>query len=391
MHSEARILVVDDHPLQCLHVETLLKDIGLHDVQCADSAIEAMVKLQQQPYQLVVLDLDMPGSDGVQFIDRLADMPFAPWLAICSSCDGSILKSVEQMALAKRLPVIGAFSKPFSAAHALQLQQRLLQATPGRSGSAQPHVLPHVDAGGLLQAMDHGAIHGRFQPKIDVASRRVVGVEVLARWQHPLSGLLSPAAFLPAIDHHNLQQELLMCMLKDGLAAHLAWQARGHMLPFSINLPVPLLETADLPDLVAEAVAGAGVSPANVVFELLEDEPIQALDLFHRGVSRLRLKGFGLSQDDFGRGYSSMYNLLSTPFTEMKIDRAFVSGAWKEPARHAVLASAVELGHELGLTVTAEGVETEDDLACLRRLGCDRAQGFLFSPAVDLARFGQLL
>ncbi|WP_303748493.1 EAL domain-containing response regulator [Stenotrophomonas pigmentata] len=391
MSPDARILIVDDHPLQCLHVETLLRQVGLQNVHSAGSAAEAMMHLHRHRYQLVVLDLDMPGSDGVQFIDQLADTPLAPSLVICSSCDDSILKSVEQMAFTRGLPVVGAFPKPFTATQAQQLQQHLQQATSPQAHDEQQQTLPRLDAAKLLRAMDQGAIHGRFQPKVDVRSRRVVGAEVLARWQHPLSGLIAPGVFLPSIQHHNLQQELLMCMLRDGLAAHLAWKAHGHVVPFSVNLPIPLLETADLPDLVADQVAQAGVSPADIVFELLEDEPIHAVDLFHRGVSRLRLKGFGLSQDDFGRGYSSMYNLLSTPFTEMKIDRAFVSGAWNDAARHAVLASAIELGHELGLTVTAEGVETEDDLACLQRLGCDRAQGFLFSPALAASDFGQLL
>jgi EAL domain-containing protein (putative c-di-GMP-specific phosphodiesterase class I) len=390
MFSDSRILIVDDHPLQCLHVETMLNEVGLHNVQQVSSAAEAMQQLYRYRYQLVIMDLDMPESDGVQFIDRLADTQFEPWLAICSSCDHAILNSVERMALAKGLPVIGAFAKPFSREHALQLRQQLLQ-TPRHTPGQSRRPLLRIDAPTLLRSIDSGDIHGRFQPKVEVSSRRIVGAEVLARWQHPTSGLIAAGAFLPAIQRHHLDQELLLRMLGDALAAHVAWRRRGHVVPLSVNLPIPLLETADLPDLIADRVASAGVSPAHIVFELLEDQPIQAVDLFHRGASRLRLKGFGLSQDDFGRGYSSMYNLLSTPFTEMKIDRAFVSGAWNDQARHAVLASAIELGHELGLTVTAEGLETEHDLACLRRLGCDRAQGFLFSPALDAASFAQLL
>ncbi|MCL7715561.1 EAL domain-containing response regulator [Stenotrophomonas mori] len=390
MNPDYRILTLDDHPLQCLHVETVLQGIGLHNVHHACSAAEAMQQLRRHRHQLVIMDLDMPDSDGVQFLDCLAGTPLEPWLAICSACDGTILKSVERMARARGLPVIGTFPKPFSTRHALTLRQRLCQAPPRvRRGTGS--AAPHVDAASLLRALDSGAIHGRFQPKVDVASGRIVGAEVLARWQHPQSGLIAPAAFLPVVQRHRLDRELLLRMVRDGLEAHGAWHARGHVVPFSVNLPVPLLEIPDLPDQLAAMVADAGVAPADVVFELLEDMPIHAVDLFHRGVSRLRLKGFGLSQDDFGRGYSSMYNLVSTPFTEMKIDRAFVSGAWNDEARHAVLGSAIELGRELGLTVTAEGVETADDLACLRRLGCDRAQGFLFAPAVDAAHFMRLL
>jgi EAL domain-containing protein (putative c-di-GMP-specific phosphodiesterase class I) len=109
------------------------------------------------------------------------------------------------------------------------------------------------------------------------------------------------------------------------------------------------------------------------------------------GASRLRLKGFGLSQDDFGKGYSSMYNLISMPFTELKIDRAFVTGATVDAARGTALTSAVQLGKQLGLTVTAEGVETLADLEFLRRIGCDCAQGFLISSALKSSDFALLL
>jgi EAL domain-containing protein (putative c-di-GMP-specific phosphodiesterase class I) len=105
----------------------------------------------------------------------------------------------------------------------------------------------------------------------------------------------------------------------------------------------------------------------------------------------MRLKGFGLAQDDFGRGHSTMYNLISTPFTELKIDRAFVSGAWNDEVRSAALICAITLGKELGLSVTAEGVETQEDMDFIKRIGCDYAQGFFISAAVDTKQFFRAL
>ncbi len=163
------------------------------------------------------------------------------------------------------------------------------------------------------------------------------------------------------------------------MEAHLLWQRCGYQIPVSVNLPVSLLDDPQLPDELFRQVTARGVDTANVSFELLEDEAISHVVNYHTGSSRLRLKRFGLAQDDFGRGYSSMYRLISTPFTELKVDRSFVHGVADDDIRKTALNAVVQLGRQLGLTVTAEGVETMRDLQFLRHIGCDYAQGFNLS------------
>jgi len=152
-----------------------------------------------------------------------------------------------------------------------------------------------------------------------------------------------------------------------------------------------LLDDIGLPDELHDMAARCGIAAENITFELLEDQAVGIPANYYMCASRLRLKGFGLAQDDYGRGYSSMYSLISTPFTELKIDRAFVAGAAGDVVRTAALTSSVQLGRQLGLTVTAEGVETTQDLELLRSIGCDCVQGYLLSAAVPASEFALML
>ena len=388
--SDYKVLIVDDHPLQCVHLADQLAAAGFGQADLASCAETALAKTELQPYHLVLIVLNMAGMDGVQFIDRLARHPHPPTLAIVSACLRRIIESVALMAREKGLAVLGTFSKPFTAQDARQLASQLRQnrqtSAPRRPGNGLA-----TDRAALESALRHGQLRAWFQPKQSLATGRFAGAEALARWVHPELGCLSPGAFLPAIRRHGLDKALLRCILQDALRGHLQWSREGFRIPVSVNLPTQFLDDPDLPDELEDMVLSQGVATSEVTFELLEDETPTVQGQYYMGASRLRLKGFGLAQDDFGRGYSSMYSLISTPFTELKIDRAFVCGAASDESQAAALRSSVQLGRQLGLQVTAEGVETPSDLQFLRQVGCHCAQGFLISAAVDTEGFCQLL
>lgn len=392
MLTQCRILTLDDDILQCTHIEHLLQDAGLQNITQAYTAHDALRQLHRHHHQLVILDLDMPDIDGIQFINQLALQNLKPMLVISSSYSTRILNSVSTMAKEQGFSVIGAFPKPFSAEQAQQVINQLL--SPAKDNHSSPHTVPQItelDANLLNRALDNNEIQGWFQPKLSLHTQQIVGAEVLTRWQRPMHGLVQPNLFLPSIKQHGLEQNLLFKMLDDGLKAHATWHNLGYTIPISINLPVSLLQIADLPDRLHAIVTQKGIAPGSISFELLEDETLSTPGLYQMGASRMRLKGFGLSQDDFGCGYSSMYNLLATPYTELKVDKSFVTDASNDEIRIAALRSAVTLGHKLNLTVTAEGVETQEDMDLLKQLGYDCAQGFLFSAAINATRFGQLL
>ena len=200
-----------------------------------------------------------------------------------------------------------------------------------------------------------------------------------------------PADFLPSLVSLGLEKELLLLFIKQTIAAQASWTSQGYDIPVSINLPTHLLDDDDLADALHDYVRAQGGIPAKLAFELMECSTTQDISKYYAGACRLRMKGFGLAQDDFGQGFSSYFNLVSTPFTELKIDRALVHGCVENENLASALASIVALGRQLGLEVVAEGVESQEELALLRKLNCDRVQGFLISRAVSSGHLGHLL
>ncbi|MFB4250379.1 EAL domain-containing response regulator [Pseudomonas idahonensis] len=385
-----RVLVLDDHPIHCMQVRQLLLQAGFGPVDSALEARQALAMLHQQVYDLVLVDLHMPEMDGVQFIHALTGVKQVPILAIVSSCSRRLMNSVSLMAKEKGLAVLGTFTKPLRAAHVEQISAMIGN---GQSHAAppQPEHAAQFERQVLERAIERRELKARFQPRRSLSTGRIIGAEALVRWNSPSFGLLMPDSFLASISRCQLDHRLLLLMLDDAIQAQQHWQRLGYRLKVSVNLPTGLLDDPGLPDELQQLTVAAGLSTSDLCFELLETERPLSPGQYHMGASRLRLKGFGLAQDDFGMGYSSMYALISTPFTEMKIDRHFVHGAAADETRAAALVAAVQLGRQLGLEVVAEGVESVRDLEFLRQIGCDSAQGYLISAALEQEAFTQLL
>nr|WP_178125082.1 MULTISPECIES: EAL domain-containing response regulator [unclassified Pseudomonas] len=390
MPKGIRVLVLDDHPIQCMKVKQLLEEAGFGPVDTTLDARQALAMLHQQVYDLVLVDLHMPEMDGVQFINALTGVERVPILAIVSSCSRRLMNSVSLMAKEKGLAVLGTFPKPLEDVHVREIC-RIIGSGHRLPSRIKPESETVFDRQTLERAIERRELQARFQPRRSLSSGKIVGAEALVRWHNPSFGLLMPDSFLGSISRHHLERDLLFLMLDDAILAQKNWHALGHRITVSVNLPTGLLDDPELPDLLQQVTCASGLATSDICFELLETERPLAPGQYHMGASRLRLKGFGLAQDDFGMGYSSIYSLISTPFTEMKIDRHFVHGAAADESRAAALVAAVQLGRQLGLEVVAEGVESARDLEFLRQIGCDSAQGFLISTALELDAFSQLL
>jgi len=382
----ARILILEDQPFQRGFLVNLFTANPGVQVDACENVDAAIALCACNAYDLVVSDLLMPGQDGIQFIQALGAQARGPRLAVVSAAPRRMMASVKLMAESLGLAVVGMLSKPVAASDvdallkALEVPQNAEMPAPG---------MVAVDFGmaELRHAMADGSLTAWFQPKKSLQTGRVVAAEALARWQHPELGLLAPGAFLPALSRRGLERDLLRVMLAASIRAQARWWARGFRVPVSVNLPPHLLEQADLPDELLALTLALGGRPAALCFELMESSTTRHVSDFHAGACRLRMKGFGLAQDDFGQGLSSVHNLVNTPFTEVKIDRALVKGCARDPALHLTLSTLISLANQLGLTIVAEGVESDADLATLRQLGCNQVQGFLISKAVAAQEF----
>jgi EAL domain-containing protein (putative c-di-GMP-specific phosphodiesterase class I) len=225
-----------------------------------------------------------------------------------------------------------------------------------------------------------------------LARRAIIGFEALIRWQHPERGMVSPAEFIPLAEQTGLIVPMGEWMLRTGCAQLAAWHAMGFgQLTMSINLSARQFDDPKLVSVVADTMRAAGVAPQSIKLEITEsmvaNHPQQAIERMHE----LKSLGVGLSMDDFGTGYSSLGYLTRFPLDTLKIDRSFVRDITTDQSKALVAGAVVALAHQLSLDVTAEGVETVPQRDFLASLGCDQAQGYLYSPPVDAQRARALL
>jgi diguanylate cyclase (GGDEF)-like protein/PAS domain S-box-containing protein len=242
----------------------------------------------------------------------------------------------------------------------------------------------------LRRGLAAGQLVVHYQPKVSLDTGAVVGVEALVRWQHPVRGLLSPVGFLGSVERTALIEPLTDAVLDIALAQVRAWWAEGLTVPVAVNLSARSLSRADLPERVLDRLSAHGVPASLLRLEITESallaEPARAREVLRR----LHAAGVRLSIDDFGTGYSSMSHLKHLPVDELKVDRSYVAEMATSSEDAALVRSVVDLGHELGMTVVAEGVEDTATLHALTDLQCDVAQGYLIcrpGSAADIAAF----
>jgi diguanylate cyclase len=246
--------------------------------------------------------------------------------------------------------------------------------------------------GGLRRALERDELVLHYQPKADLSSGQVLGVEALVRWQHPAHGLLAPGEFIPLAERTGLIHPLTRWVLDAALRQAGQWRRAGHELSIAVNVSTRSLLDRDFPDQVADRLAAWQVPAGSLVLEVTESavmaDPALALDV----LGRLHALGVGLALDDFGTGYSSMAYLKALPVDELKVDRSFVGQMASSTSDAVIVRSTIDLGHNLGLHVVAEGVESEGTWEELKTLGCDTAQGYHLGrpmPATELERWLQ--
>jgi EAL domain-containing protein (putative c-di-GMP-specific phosphodiesterase class I)/AmiR/NasT family two-component response regulator len=382
--SRLNVMVVEDHEFQRGIAMRMLKSLGVvHASEAADGneALAILEALEVKP-DIVISDLDMPGMDGIEFIRHLAQKRLAAAIAITSGLDAAMLRSVGAMATAYGLQVLGTIEKPLTTKRLTEmlghydgrmtLLERYRQMSPSDLSADQ-----------LRDALTRDRIRPYFQPKIDLCSGAVVGVEALARWC-PQNGneSISPALFVPAMEVYGLIDPLTELILDRACRAQTAWARSGLDLTVSVNISMLSLADVSNADRYHDLVIAAGGDPHKITFEVTESsvmkDPAQVLDI----LTRLRLKGFSLAVDDYGTGYSSMQLVKTLPFTELKIDGSYVHGATEDPRKRTMIETALDLARQLTLKTVAEGAETAAEWDLLIALGCHQIQGWFIAKAM---------
>jgi EAL domain-containing protein (putative c-di-GMP-specific phosphodiesterase class I)/CheY-like chemotaxis protein len=380
-----KTLLVDDEPFALKLLARQLDNLGVTEVDCRDSALDALALLETgAAVDLVFCDLQMPEMDGVEFLRHLARIGYAGAVVLVSGEDERILKTAEKLAVARQLNVLGALHKPVSP-H--QLQHVLEQYSPRGAGAARENRKTYAPEE-LRDAIAGGQLVNYYQPKIMVANGAIAGMEALVRWQHPRDGLVMPDQFIGTAEEHGLIDGLTRVVLTKALHDTRSWHLAGLNLHVSVNVSMDNLAALDFPEFIAEEARAAEVPLTSLVLEVTESRLMRNLLAQLDILTRLRLKRIGLSIDDFGTGYSSLAQLRDIPFDELKVDRSFVHGACRDASLRAIFDASLGMGHQLGMSIVAEGVEDLDDWNFLRQAGCDMAQGYLIArpmPALELA------
>lgn len=385
-----RILVLDDDPIMLELLGRMLSNLGLTDVTAFDSGLRALKWLDEPAHgaDLILLDLNMPEMDGVEFLRKLVERRYAGSVILASGEDEQIMQSAETLVRAHQIIALGYLRKPVQPDALAAMIDKWRPGVRRDTRSASKT----YSADEIRRAIANRELVNDYQPKVTIATGNVVGVETLVRWRHPSDGLVYPDQFIGVAEEHRLIEDLTKLVIGEALSQARLWLDAGLALHVAVNVSMDSLMSLSFPDTVSEQAAAAGVPTTGLVLEITESRLMSKLVTVLDVLTRLRLKRFRLSIDDFGTGHSSLAQLRDIPFDELKVDRGFVHGASRNEKKRAICTASLGLARQLGITVVAEGVEDQDDWQFLRGAGCDFAQGYYIAkpmPGPDVAAWMQ--
>lgn len=382
--SSGRLLILDDDAMLAKTVATMAENFNF-ETSIALNASAFFERMKDFNPTHAIIDLSIPDIDGLQVM-RMMDARCAAQIIIVSGADNRILEAARRVGFSHDLDIIGILRKPFRSAQLRALLSTTYPARPAKADERQlkPPASRIFTREELNDALSRDEFTIHLQPKVRCSDSRIVGFEALARWHHPVHGLVMACDFVDLFEEYDLE---LVWMKK---LIHLAASYTALRLPayvhLSLNMSMSELSKATTPLLLSSAKRDLGIAADRFVIELVENGLFEATTEDIEMFARLRLEGFRLSIDDFGSGFSSLNRLARIPFSELKIDRSFVQDVCFSLEARKLIGSIVAIGHLLEMSVTAEGVEDIDTLNIVRSLGCDNVQGFIYSQPVPIAQ-----
>jgi EAL domain-containing protein (putative c-di-GMP-specific phosphodiesterase class I)/CheY-like chemotaxis protein len=374
--------VLDDEPFMHRVLVHMLAGLGFPEVETRDDGATTLAEFAAgaQSPELIFLDLNMPRMDGIEFLRGLAEQSYTGSVVLLSAEGERVLQMTEKLVQAHRMTVLGHLRKPVSQSALATIVQKW---QPAATIDAMPE---NYGPGELRAAMDRGELENHYQPKVAIASATLVGVETLVRWRHPSDGLVTPDRFVAVAEEHGLIAELTRGVLARAFEHSAGWRRDGLSLGIAVNVSMENLADPGFADEVLALAGRLGATPRDITLELTESRLMLDQRVALEALARLRIRRFRLAIDDFGTGHSSLLQLRDIAFDELKIDQAFVHGAWRDATMRAIFEASLGLGRQLGIEVVAEGVRDRDDWNLVARSGCDLAQGHFIGAAMPASR-----
>jgi len=325
-----------------------------------------------QDLNIIVLDLFMPHIDGIELLRLLSKSKSSASIVLMSGKDKGVLNSAQKIAEEQEINVLGVLQKPFFAKQLeVVLAKYVNESSKRKQGS---FLLPSAQE--IRSAIENKDLFLVYQPQINITNRKVIGVEALVRWKHSERGLIPPGIFIPIAEDNDLIKDISNFVTKTSIRQQVEWLKNGIDLRMSINMSPKILTDLDMPEKLSSCVKEMGANIKNIVIEVTETALMSDVVRYMDILARLKMKGFNLSIDDFGTGYSSLQQLIRVPFNELKIDQAFIKNLDTDEECKTITEISIMLAHKLGMTVVAEGIETESVWNILRHLKCDEGQGY---------------
>jgi EAL domain-containing protein (putative c-di-GMP-specific phosphodiesterase class I)/ActR/RegA family two-component response regulator len=369
--NENRLLVVDDDSEVGAFFGQVGEDLGFETKILLDPAQFAQTVLDFSP-TVLLLDLQMPGRDGIELLRELSTLDRRPKVLIASGLDSRVLTTASELGISMGVDVAGAFCKPIALDELEVLLVRL---------KSQKKV---VSAAGLRQAIDNGQLVVHYLPKATFKGpgRWIIeGAEALVRWEHPEYGLLYPRDFIGIAEESGLITEVTDFVFRASMEQARVWFANGLYMELGVNLSAQFLGDLGFPDRLLTLIRENNLDPSMITIELMEtasmQDPAVALDI----LARLRVKNINLCLDDFGTGQSSLTHLYRMPFSEVKLDNQFTNDMRLREDARALVEGLIYLTHKLKMRACAEGVEDAGTLQLLEQMHCDKVQGHLIGAA----------
>ena len=379
-NTEIRILVLDDELFMLkLHAQ-MLANLGFASVSTAQSGHDALARMDEEKEapDLILLDLSMPAMDGLEFIRRLVDRKFEGRLILVSGEDERVLRTVEKLAEAHHVRVLGHLSKPVQEDKLAILLKRWRPA----SGTFEIAWKKIYSEDAVRQAIDGEQLSVHYEPQVLLNTGEFTGVEALVRWRHPKDGMVVPQQFVGVAESTGLIHKLTRFVFAEAMSQLAAWRDAGLHSKMAVNVSIDALSSLDFADFANEQAATNGVSPKDVTIEVTESRLMQDLRAPLEVLTRLHLMRFQLSIDDFGTGYSSLSQLQDIPFSELKIDRSFVHRGTSDTTVRTMYNTCLGLARQLKMSTVAEGVEDKHDWEFVRASECETAQGYFVGRAM---------